>query len=404
MLFDDIRPLKDNIAEIFRYKYEGVCFGDMVRNVMYRFYKSMDLPKGAETVAWDFLRVSLCNYYQVKRLYEENDYDFLLCSHGIYATWGPIVEFCKQEGRNFVCYDRAKKRGTLNFNFNQVAPNWQFESAWRRYKHRQLSEQEMNQVNSYIEERELQNGDVFAYNFSKREKSIDSLKERFSIPSNKKVITLFTNLIWDAANVSRDIAFSSMKDCIIKTINKYGNREDVHLIVRAHPAEKVLGTNQRYCDIVKQEFGSTLPENISLVGPEDDVNSFSIIDISDIGVVNTSTVGIEFAMENKPIVLLSDTHFRNKGFTFDVANETEYFEIIDQLLKKSYVKPDQVSLSKKYFFMMMFKYQIEGPAIYWNNKFNGYKYKHFDDISKHDSLRNVVNQIKNGNLEDFVVW
>ena len=393
-----------DVESMLSFAYEGINFGEIIRNVLYRYFKSLTFGEGAADAARSFLKLSLVNYLQVKELVNGHPYDFALYSHGIYASWEPIAEYCRKEGIRFVCYDRAKTSGTVNFNINQPAPDWSMDSAWQRYSEYKLTEDETSWVHGYLRERESQKNDVFAYNFSGREKDPDALRTKLGIPGNCRVITLFTNLIWDAANVARDIAFPTFAECIFSTIEELGNREDLHILVRSHPAEKVLGTSERYAEIIRRRFGTSLPANVTFVEPEMDVNSFSLIDISDIGVVNTSTVGLEFAMSGKPVLLISQTHYRGKGFTFDVENREQYFSTVKQLLAEPALLPMQIALAEKYFYMMMALYQQKMPIHFWKTKFNGYGFKHFNDLPTNERIFALVRMFDDETLKDLVTW
>ncbi len=396
--------LPGNLDSILHFSFEGISFGGIIKGVMYRYYKSLVLGDGAYQVAKCFLELALINYFQVKNLLATHRYDYLLFSHGIYASWEPISQLCQKTNNKFICYDRAKTKNTVNFNINQVAPDWSFNSAWDRYEERELSEAEKQKVRQYVQERELQTQDVYAYNFSSKQKDLKVLKKSLGIKQGSKVITIFTNLIWDAANVSRDLAFSSAKECILKTITHFKNRRDVHILLRTHPAEIVLGTKERYGSLISEALKGVLPDNLTIIEPEMKINSFSVIDMSDIGVVNTSTVGLEYAMAGKPIILISETHYRNKGFTYDVNSAVEYFKVIENLLRDTRLLPNQVRLADKYFYMMMFLYQQEMPVQYWNGRFNGYSYRHFNNIPDDNPIVRITKQISKGNCADFVFW
>lgn len=397
-----IDSLQDSLNSLLQFSFEGISFGKIVEGGMYRYYRSLNFGEKSYEVAKNFLELSLINYFQVKNLLEKNEYDYILFSHGIYPGWEPITELCRRTGKQFICYDRGKTINTANFNVNQVSPDWSFDSAWERYKKKELTEKERQKVRQYTKERELQKNDVYAYNFSGKHNDLIGLKKKLGIKEGSKVITIFTNLIWDAANVSRDIAFTSAEACILKTIDYFKKRKDVHVLLRTHPAEFVLGTKDGYGMLVREKLGNVLPENFTIIEPE--INSFSVIDISDIGVVNTSTVGLEYAMAGKPIVLISETHYRNKGFTYDTNSEIEYFNCIEELLKNMKLMPKQVELANKYFYMMMFLYQQKMPVQNWKGRFNGYAYKKFSDIPDDEPLVRIVKKISNGNCPDFVFW
>lgn len=401
---DLIVPLGTDLERILTFKYQGVHFGNIVKGVMYRYYKSIEFESDAGSVAKKFLETALTNYFQVKQLTEKKKYKFIMFSHGIYCTWEPVVEFCKKNEINFISYDRAKIKATTNFNLNQPAPDWSFSIAWERNIDRELTSAEESKVDKYLLERELQTGDVYSYNPLRRHSNLDILKKEFGIRENVNVITLFTNLIWDAANVARDIAFDSMLDCICNTIEYYRDNSRVHILIRSHPAEKLIGSGMTYNQLILEKI-ELLPNNCTLIPVDMDINSFSILDISDIGIVHTSTVGLEMAMGGKHVILISETHYRNKGFTHDVKNKTNYFNALDGLLESNLLLPNQINLARKYFYMMMFEYQQKIPIIYKNGVFEKYSYDKFQSLTsqKHESINRVVQKIANGdNLVDFL--
>ncbi|MEP6596711.1 MAG: hypothetical protein ABJA71_12230, partial [Ginsengibacter sp.] len=399
-----ITPIKANLDKILAFEYDDIHFGNIVKGVMYRFYKSRSFGNDSLLRANEFLRTALANYFQVKKLCTENTYKYLFFSHGIYCTWEGVTSYCLKNKIPFICYDSGKRKGTVNFNINQPSPDWSFNDAWEKFNNRNLSDDEEKLVDQYLAERELQKGDVYSYNLVERNRDINSVKELLRIKPNAKVITIFTNLIWDAANVARDIAFTSALDCIEQTIKYFYKNENVHILIRCHPAEKVLGTQERYGNLVRKKFNDHLPNNVTIIEPEMKLNSFTVIDISNIGVVNTSTVGLEFAMANKPILLISETNYRNKGFTYDVTSKSDYLSKINMLLKNEMVLPNQVKLARKYFYMMMFIYQKRVPLQFERNIFNGYTYKDFNSLPEFESVRKIIGALKTENIRDFIFW
>lgn len=397
-----INPIKENLQAMLDFKYDGVHFGNIIRGAMYRYYRSLSFGEDAANCGHNYLRTALTNYLQVKKLNEQNAYQFILFSHGINCTWEPVVEYCNKYKVKFLCYDRAKRIASANFNINQQSPVWNFDDAWKRYARRALTELEEGWVDDYMKKRELHTGDVYAYNLAKRENDLAALRDKLNIRKGAKVLTVFTNLIWDAANVSRDIAFKSALECIEETIKRYADDERVHILLRPHPAERIIGTDESYEGLVRASFKNTLPSNYSVIDPVE-VNSFSVIDITDIGVVNTSTVGLELAMLGKPAILISDTHYRDKGFTSDATSREDYFVKVEYWLGKPDA-PIPARLARKYFYMMMNLYQKNTPLIMDNNTFNGYSYRHFTDIMPNDDVLRVIQSLEDVNRKDFIFW
>lgn len=396
---------KDSLDEIFSFKIDGINIGEIVRNSVYRYYKSLSLGDDSVEVAKKFLHTALTNYFMVKKLHESNEYEYIICSHGIYSTWGPIVEYAKENHIDFICYDRAKTKGMININKNQVSPDWSIQEAWDRNKSHQLSDHEVKAVDDYLGERELQKNDVFSYNLSPREKNISDLRRKYDICDKAKVITFFTNLIWDAANVSRDIAFKSPLECICETVAKYANQSDVHILIRPHPAEIILGTNERYGNLVIGAFDK-LPGNVTIIEPDEGINSFSMIDLTDIGVVHTSTIGIEAVIMGKPVILLSETHYRDKGFTYDAISDNHYFKLLEKLITNPKVDTHKINLAKKYFYFMMFEYQHKIPLKFGkSNSYKGYTYNNINQLlhNKEEPINRIIDRISDSDsFNDFI--
>jgi hypothetical protein len=376
-----VSQIPSTLDNYFSFHYNDIDFGDIVKGVMFRYYKSLTFDDDAIVVARKFLETSLSNYFKIQQLTSNKEYEFVLFSHGIYCTWQPIVEFCSRNKINYVCYDRAKTKAHCNFNLNVPSPVWDISAAWQRLSDYKLTAEEGKRVDDYLKERELQTGDVYSYNFSARENDLKAVRSQLGISPNAKVVTIFTNLIWDAANVSRDIAFSSPLECIKAIVAQYQNTDDTHIVVRSHPAEKVLGTKERYGKLVRESF-KELPANVTIIEPEDNINSFTVLELSDVGIVHTSTVGLEMAIEGKPVILISDTHYRGKGFTHDVSSSEDFFTKLDNLLAGKDKLPNQVILARKYFYLMMFEYQHKMPMTFTaKNVFNGYGYDSFEDLA-----------------------
>src|SRR5690606_5492122 len=119
-----------------------------------------------------------------------------------------------------------------------------------------------------------------------------------------------------AASAQREIAFKNPVEWVIDTIDWFNKHPEKQLIVKIHPAEVVIGTNMPFYDIILERI--TPEKNIRIIKPNEKVNSWSIYDITTLGIVHTTTAGMEMPLVNKPCLVVSKTHFRDKGFTIDI--------------------------------------------------------------------------------------
>ena len=169
--------------------------------------------------------------------------------------------------------------------------------------------------------------------------------------------------LWDAASAQREIVFTDPITWIIDTINWFAEHPELQLVVKIHPAEVVIGTNQPFASIIKDRIAN-LPANVRVVEPHEDVNSWSMMKIADLGLVHTSTIGMEMPLEGIPCAVVSKTHFRDRGFTIDVDTRDEYFQLIENWNRAGYNIETMKVLSKRYAFLLFERYQLPFPFFH----------------------------------------
>ena len=85
-----------------------------------------------------------------------------------------------------------------------------------------------------------------------------------------------------------------MEEWIERTVQYFAGRPDVQLVIRVHPGE-VLTHGDSMVEVVHEclsEITGTYPFD----RPEEKVNTYDLIAAADLGLVYTTTVGLEMAM------------------------------------------------------------------------------------------------------------
>jgi hypothetical protein len=153
-----------------------------------------------------------------------------------------------------------------------------------------------------------------------------------------------------------------MTDWMVRTIEHFSKREDVQFVIRVHPGEQI-GWGPSVFDILVEKF-PTLPEHIHLLPAGAKVNTYDLVNMADLGLVFTTTVGMEMAMVGLPVIVTGQTHYRGKGFTLDIDTWESYFETLDRVLSspKDY-RPsrDQVEGAWTYAYRFFFEYPQPFP-------------------------------------------
>ena len=344
--------IKDSTSLDYDKKYDFILEATLLKQYKVGVISS-DLPKLKEKTKLIEKAIAITNYIGEKlvRLNPDN----VIMSHGIYSTWGPPFQVLNENNIPTLVHGRGKKRHSQVFNWNKTGDSWDVSEEWEKVKNKDLSQKELEEINAYLDSRISHKDDVFVYNFGKETSKKETI-ENLGLDADKPIYTLFTNVLWDAASAQREIAFKNPVEWVLKTIQWFNEHSEKQLIVKIHPAEVVIGTNMPFYDIILERI--TPNDNVRIIKPEEKVNSWSIYDITNLGMVHTTTAGMEMPLVNKPCIIVSKTHYRNKGFTIDVNSKDEYFSLLDTFDKSTIDFEKNKKEALKYAYLLFIRYQI----------------------------------------------
>jgi hypothetical protein len=193
---------------------------------------------------------------------------------------------------------------------------------------------------------------------------------------NRPVVMLAANVLGDSLTLGRDIFASSMTEWITKTVQYFARRTDVQLVIRVHPGEKLVPQAKSMATVVKEALPE-LPDHIHVIGALDKVNTYDLIEIADVGLAYTTTVGLETAMNGRPVISCGQTHYRGRGFTLDVNTWDEYISTLDKVLAdipSHRLNEKQTEFAWNYAYRFFFEYPRPFPWRLMN---------FWDDLAEH---------------------
>jgi|GEM_PF-5787847 len=230
-----------------------------------------------------------------------------------------------------VCLDAARRRGV---------PVWTYERGNRRDTvvlsptptavpfdsrevlgdlDRPLSTEESHAIGAYLRRRqEVGNGQV---------RFLSAEARALELPPAKRVLVLFTNLIWDSAVVGEDTVFDDMFDWVVTTVKAVADEVGVHLVIRVHPAEvKVYWhpTRQRVAGALAAAFPDGLPDNVTLIDAGDAVDSYALVRQADLVLVYSSTIGLEAAALGRRVMVAARSAYSAAPFVERPESREEY--------------------------------------------------------------------------------
>jgi hypothetical protein len=176
-------------------------------------------------------------------------------------------------------------------------------------------------------------------------------------------VLLATNVVGDSLTLGRQVFSDSMTEWLERTARFFAGRPGVQLVVRIHPGELVT-KGPSVAGVLQRTLPGSLPENIRLVSADAPVNTYDLVAIADLGLVYTTTVGLEMAMSGLPVIVVGQTHYRDKGFTLDPRSWQDYFELLDRALAGPQAfRPsrEQVERAWEYAYRFFFEYPQPYP-------------------------------------------
>lgn len=268
-------------------------------------------------------------------------------------------EFSDQRNRFWVAQDNEVMRQNTD-------------KLWEARKDVALSEEHLERVRSLMMAR--QKASLWE-NFSRMWQGVPTQgaqKTRKNLGLDERpIVLLATNVLGDSLTLGRQVFTKSMADWIERTVQYFMARDDVQLVIRVHPGE-ILTRGLSMVDVI-HGLMPELPEHIHLIKPKDKVNTYDLVEIADIGLVYTTTVGMEMAMNGIPAIVVGNTHYRGRGFTYDPESYVNYYKLLGAMLENPAdyrLTPEKIDLAWKYAYHFFFDFPRPFPwhlVRIWND-------------------------------------
>ena len=290
----------------------------------------------------------------VRAALDEHQPDVVLLLSGLFLFEGVAWALCRERGVDVVTYERAFLKETLVFHRGTPAGFYDFSDDWVTCR-RPLEPAEEQELDTYLARR--REGQAFDQFWRFEETVVDQ--------SDGRLAVLFTNLTWDTAVIGRDAAFDGIRAWIDTVVAAFAERPDHRLIIRVHPSERHLPgkqTRDSLEDYVRGRFPE-LPPNVTLIGANDMTSSYPLMNAADVGLVYTSTTGMELALSGTPVIVAGATHYRGKGFTVDVDDVDDFLSTLDEALDEPKQFAPDVERAREYAHFFFFRAPVAAPGV-----------------------------------------
>lgn len=327
----DVEPINfpefKSEKELKEYSIDGINLGlgafssyiSLTRNIYSGKLLNDDLIK-------KLLHTAYTVYINFKNLLKNHAFDTVYIFNGRYAEHSPIVQLCKKNNIDFILHERGCDK-----DHYQLVKNDQLH-RFDRYK------EEINKIWEKETNNELKYTIAEKWFKDRRNKveqswySFTTAQETGKLPSNfdhnQENIAIFNSSIDEYYAFDEWSSIIEKNDNVLieNIIKHYENDRKKHFYLRIHPNLKTI-KNTQIAELV--ELSNKKYKNLTIIWPEEDIDSYALLNECDKVVTFGSTIGIEATYWGKPSILAGKAIYDSLDCVY-VANDYDtIFKLID---------------------------------------------------------------------------
>jgi hypothetical protein len=250
--------------------------------------------------------------------------DLLVTLNGRFFSHRAAFELARARGIRVVTHERGLLRGSMRFADNRrIHDIAAFHEMWERWRDVPLSRRELAWTAEVLEDR--RHGRRLPWvRYSPPPQDEGEVRARLGV-GDRPVLALFTSSDDESAAFPdrRRGAFPDSLDWLPASVELARALPSHVLVIRLHPNLVGAGVNRQALDRV-EALRRGLPENVRLVMPADDVSSYTLADMADVGLVYFSTLGLEMAARGQEVVATALGWYGHAGFVRRVDDRAAY--------------------------------------------------------------------------------
>jgi len=291
-------------------------------------------------------------------------YDAVVVPNGSILELGAIYRTARLRRIPVVTYEFGEQRERIWVAREAEVMRHDTTDLWQARRHLALAEVERQRLERLMDARR---GGRRWSNFGRQwqagaSEGAAATAQALGMDRSRSVVLVCTNVVGDSLALGRQVFTQGMADWLAQTVRHFASRRDVQVVVRVHPGE-LLGAGHTSEDIVHGALPA-MPPHVLLVPSDSKINTYDLVELADLGLVYTTTVGLEMAMAGVPVVVAGQTHYRAKGFTYDPDTLPDYFNTLDRLLARPEdrrMTSEQVETAWHYAYRFFFDFPLTFP-------------------------------------------
>ncbi len=340
---DELKNMLDSmsIAEMMDFSYQGVPLGKLVLPSLRWILRRHNLVEDNLT-RYLFSSYILSGYsiaIQFSQLLEEEDPEAVVVFNGLQYPEAIVRWVSKEKDLRVITHEVNLQPFSAFFTDGQatIYPLIIPEDF-------QLSKEQNQKLDDYLAKRFK--GD-FRMAGIKFWSAMDQLPEDFLDYSSQfqAIVPVFTNVIFDTSQAHANTIFQDMFEWLDLVLETAKVHPETLFIIRAHPDEMRKGKSSQESVMgwAETRVAGDLP-NIKLIGPDETLSSYELIQRSKFTMVYNSSIGLEATLLRSPVLCAGKARYTQYPTVFYPQSRNDYIQLLN-----SFLSDDEIIIPGEFF-------------------------------------------------------
>ena len=352
-------------ADLDALEHQGVPLGSNVRSAVIRYLQGDGLEGHEEVVpeyAWTATVVAEAAANALGSVRPHR----VFMSHGIYVDWGPALRIAMQQGVPVAAWMASYLTGRFYLRHLDDTSNIDFHAlsaqAWQSYRDVPLTTAESDRLDRFLHRR-YRHHEAFdmkrLYGYSG---NTSALRKRLVGDDGRPVWAVLCHINWDQVADYSPMAYPTFDDWTLDTIDEISRITSARWLIKIHPAEAWDNPSTGVQALI-DKMRAPLPSHVSIVPAEEEISPMDFFQLIDGAVTVYGTPGLEVALMGKPVILAGESHYGDKGFTYDAPSVNEYRTLLGRVPQLAPLTDAQRELARRYAYAYFIRRQIPLPPV-----------------------------------------
>ncbi|MBA4385046.1 MAG: hypothetical protein C0410_09945 [Anaerolinea sp.] len=318
-----------SVAKCSEFTWHDLPLGFWALNSLRWVLRRYTLKEDWQTRAFmvSFIQSAWNVYQQFTRLVEESNPQAVVVFNGMFFPEAAVRQVCLERGIRVITHEVGIQPFSAFFTEGEAtAYPMHIEDDF------QLSAEMNARLDDYLSNRFKGNFSMAGIKFWPEMQQLDpELAGR--IGRYKKIVPIFTNVIFDTSQVHANTLFNDMFQWLESIYQTLLDHPEVLFILRAHPDEGRKGKESResVADWVKNR-GLLLLPNVVFIDSNQFVSSYELIRRSHFVMNYNSTIGLEATLMGRPVLTAGKARYTQIPTTFFPTTTMDYMATLEKFL------------------------------------------------------------------------